>query len=72
MGSTPFRRQRGVLAGRNEGWFPHGEEKALYDQQPIEAATMAEPRWLRSICLATKNTWLHSAARADGSTAKTA
>ena len=26
----------------NEGWFAHGEEKALYDQQPIEAATMAE------------------------------
>jgi hypothetical protein len=26
----------------NEGWFPHGEEKALYDQQPVEAVTMAE------------------------------
>ncbi len=26
----------------NEGWFPRGEEKALYDQQPVEAVTMAE------------------------------
>jgi hypothetical protein len=26
----------------NEGWYPRGEEKALYDQQPIEAVTMAE------------------------------
>ncbi len=26
----------------NEGWYPHGEEKAPYDQQPVEAVTMAE------------------------------
>ena len=26
----------------NSDWYPHGEEKALYDQQPVEAATMAE------------------------------
>jgi len=26
----------------NNGWYPHGEEKALYDQQPVEAATMGE------------------------------
>lgn len=26
----------------NNGWFPHGESKALYDQQPCEAATMAD------------------------------
>jgi uncharacterized protein YyaL (SSP411 family) len=26
----------------NEGWYPRCEEKALYDQQPVEAATMAE------------------------------
>lgn len=26
----------------NDGWFLHGEEKALYDQQPVEAVTMAE------------------------------
>jgi len=26
----------------NEGWYARGEEKALYDQQPVEAVTMAE------------------------------
>jgi hypothetical protein len=26
----------------NSGWYPHGEEKAPYDQQPVEAATMAD------------------------------
>jgi hypothetical protein len=26
----------------NEGWYPRGEEKALYDQQPVEAVTMGE------------------------------
>jgi hypothetical protein len=26
----------------NNGWYPHGEQKASYDQQPVEAATMAE------------------------------
>lgn len=26
----------------NEGWYPRGEEKALYDQQPVEAVAMAE------------------------------
>ena len=26
----------------NEGWYPHGEKKAPYDQQPVEADTMAE------------------------------
>ena len=26
----------------NSGWYPHGEDKALYDQQPIEAVTMAD------------------------------
>ena len=26
----------------NEGWFPHGKEKAPYDQQPVEAVTMAD------------------------------
>ena len=26
----------------NEGWFPRGDEKAPYDQQPVEAVTMAE------------------------------
>jgi len=26
----------------NRDWYPHGEQKALYDQQPVEAATMAD------------------------------
>ena len=26
----------------SNGWYPHGEEKAPYDQQPVEAATMAD------------------------------
>jgi len=26
----------------NCGWYPHGEEKSLYDQQPVEAVTMAD------------------------------
>jgi len=26
----------------NHGWYPHGEEKAPYDQQPVEAGTMAD------------------------------
>jgi hypothetical protein len=26
----------------SNGWYLHGEAKALYDQQPVEAATMAE------------------------------
>lgn len=26
----------------NDGWYEYGEEKAIYDQQPVEAATMAE------------------------------
>lgn len=26
----------------NDNWYAHGEEKAAYDQQPVEASTMAE------------------------------
>ncbi len=26
----------------SSGWYPHGEDKALFDQQPVEAATMGE------------------------------
>ncbi len=26
----------------NQGWFPHGDVRAAYDQQPVEAVTMAE------------------------------
>jgi hypothetical protein len=25
----------------NHDWYPHGEDKSLYDQQPVEASTMA-------------------------------
>ena len=25
-----------------DGWFPRGEKKALFDQQPIEAASMVQ------------------------------
>ena len=41
--STGQRRPRIVFwPVGNSGWYPHGEDKALYDQQPVEAATMAE------------------------------
>jgi len=44
----------------NHGWFPHGGEKALFDQQPLDAAALIdacyeaylatkEERWLRSM-----------------------
>ena len=26
----------------NSGWYSHGEQKAMHDQQPVEASTMAE------------------------------
>jgi hypothetical protein len=26
----------------NSGWYPHGQAKAAYDQQPVEAVTMAD------------------------------
>jgi hypothetical protein len=26
----------------HNGWYPHGESKAMHDQQPVEAATMAD------------------------------
>jgi hypothetical protein len=52
----------------NCDWYPHGEEKALYDQQPIEAITMAdaaltafglaqEPKYLDAFCRA--NDWFN-------------
>ena len=30
----------------NSGWYPHREDKALYDQQPVEAVCMAEAAWV--------------------------
>ncbi len=52
----------------NCDWYPHGEEKALYDQQPVEAVTMADaaltafrlgqkPKYLSAFCRA--NDWFH-------------
>ena len=52
----------------NCDWYPHGEEKARYDQQPVEAITMAEAalaafrfereeQYLSAFCRA--NDWLH-------------
>ena len=40
---VPFSDGEGVFwPVGNEGWYPRGEEKALYDQQPVEAVTMAD------------------------------
>jgi hypothetical protein len=52
----------------SNAWYPHGEEKALYDQQPIEAVTMAdaaltafglnhEDKYLAAFCRASE--WFH-------------
>ena len=52
----------------NSDWYSHGEEKALYDQQPVEAVTMAdaalaafrlrgEQKYLNAFCRA--NDWFH-------------
>ena len=52
----------------NCDWYPHGEEKALYDQQPVEAITMAdaaltafglgrELKYRNTFCRA--NNWFH-------------
>jgi hypothetical protein len=52
----------------NSDWYPHGEEKALYDQQPVEAVTMADAalagfdvnrddKYLAAFCRA--NDWFH-------------
>lgn len=52
----------------NCDWYPHGEEKSRYDQQPVEAITMAEAalaaysceredQYLSAFCRA--NDWLH-------------
>ena len=53
----------------NEGWHPRGEEKASYDQQPVEAVTMAETALAAFDLLGDENTWLPSAAPTAGSMA---
>ena len=43
IGPDPFSADEDIFwPVGNEGWYPRGEEKALYDQQPVEAATMAD------------------------------
>jgi hypothetical protein len=42
-GSDPLSAGAGIFWPiGNEGWYPRGQAKALYDQQPVEAVTMAE------------------------------
>lgn len=49
----------------NEGWYPRGERKALYDQQPVEAATMADAA-LTAFRLLGNEEYLAAFRRADG------
>ncbi|NLF07063.1 MAG: hypothetical protein GX594_03655 [Pirellulaceae bacterium] len=52
----------------NSDWYPRGEEKSLYDQQPVEAVTMADAAMAGFTLLGDKrylaafrraNAWLH-------------
>jgi hypothetical protein len=49
----------------NDGWFPRGQDKALYDQQPVEAATMGEAA-LAAFALSQDETHLATFHRARG------
>jgi hypothetical protein len=49
----------------NSGWYSHGEDKALYDQQPVEAATMADAA-LAAFRLLGHDSYLASFRRAHG------
>jgi hypothetical protein len=49
----------------NGGWYPHGEDKALYDQQPVEAVTMAEAA-LAAFGLGNEEDYLATFRRAHG------
>ena len=65
-------RRGSLLAGRKQGWYPRGEEKSPYDQQPVEAVTMAEAALAALALLGDgdgENTWLPSAAPTAGSMA---
>ena len=57
----------------NSDWYPHGEDKSLYDQQPVEAATMADAA-LAAFGQTRDDKILDdsSAAHTTGSTARTA
>ena len=49
----------------NGGWYPHGGEKAPYDQQPVEAVTMADAA-LAAFGLLGEEQYLAVVYRADG------
>jgi hypothetical protein len=49
----------------NSGWYPHGEDKALYDQQPVEAATMADAA-LAALSLLNEEKYLATFGRVHG------
>jgi hypothetical protein len=43
IGPDPFSAEEDIFwPVGNEGWYPRGGEKAAYDQQPVEAVTMAD------------------------------
>jgi hypothetical protein len=49
----------------NSGWYPHGEDKAPYDQQPVEAVTMADAA-LAAFGLRNEEKYLATFRRAHG------
>ncbi len=49
----------------NSGWYPYGEDKALYDQQPVEAVTMADAA-LAALDLAGDEKYLDTFRRSHG------
>ncbi len=49
----------------NDGWYPHGEEKVRYDQQPVEAITMADAA-LAAFCSLNDRRYLATFHRARG------
>ncbi len=49
----------------NSDWYPHGEPKALYDQQPVEAVTMADAA-LSAFWLLNDEQYLATFGRAHG------
>ena len=49
----------------NSGWYPHGEDKAPYDQQPVEAVTMADAA-LAALRLLNEGPYLDAFRRAHG------
>jgi hypothetical protein len=65
-GADPFAAADGIFWPiGNEGWYPRGQAKALYDQQPVEAVTMAEAA-LTAFNLLGDKEHLAAFCRADG------